>query len=982
MITPRQTRILRVPDLRTFHRRIAELTRHGDLDRARATIVLVPSRSAAAELRTTLERLRLGDAGSSPLACVFPDLLTRDEWYAAMHGTLADPPARLSDVEREILMAAACRDAVTAGVEPPFRVRPPLVAAILDLYDELHRRGQTIDRFEALLVEELEGPSEYDRGAARMLQQTRFLAAAFRGYDVRGVSSRALDEHALRRRLLDGPAARPVRQVVVTMGDRGSDPVGLWPADFDLLTRLPLLEQIDVVATARELDAGWLERLRHLLPGAHEIDEGRSSGEGSPVLSAPSVDHLAFVARDREEELVRIARLVKADRRRSPTRVTPLHRQAVVFRRPLPYLYLARQIFGAAGIPFQTLDSFPLASEPYAATVDLALSAVASGFTRADLVALLGSPHLSFVVQGTRIGLDETAALNEVLAAEGYLGDPAALARLAASHPMDGSHSAARALRAAADAAATLQPLAGPDRASRLVEGLLTFLTAHGRLPDSNDPGGERHLRARAAVLGVLRALQAAFARHADPESSLEDLAGTIRRWIENRTFALRAGSTGLHLVDAAAARYGDFDRVHVVGLIDDEWPAPAGRNVFYAPSLLARLGWSGDVQRLPAARASFGDLLTLARNSVWLSTFSLEDDALVQSSPFLAELADMGLSVEVDADDCSGRVFRDEALSEQPVMPDVLKGPARDWVGVRLGRSPASDSRFHGVAGPHQPPTHSIVGTETYLSCPFKFFATKVLRLEEEIEDETVMTARTRGQFVHEIFETFFAEWHARGRRRVTLELLEEARTLFAAIVERAVARLPESEGMLERTRLLGSPASVGVGETVFRMEAGQSVEIVERLLEYRLEGEFEFERSGERRRVGITANADRIDLLTDDTLRVIDYKTGRPPKPARALQLPLYSLCAVEHLKGRHGRQWTIGEAAYIAFAGPRPFVPLVSRRSDLPTVLADAQTRFLDAIDGMARGEFPPRPLEPFLCTFCAYSNVCRKDYVGDE
>ena len=37
----------------------------------------------------------------------------------------------------------------------------------------------------------------------------------------------------------EAPARRPFTTIVVTMGDRLSDPDGLWPADFDLLARLP-----------------------------------------------------------------------------------------------------------------------------------------------------------------------------------------------------------------------------------------------------------------------------------------------------------------------------------------------------------------------------------------------------------------------------------------------------------------------------------------------------------------------------------------------------------------------------------------------------------------------------------------------------------------------------------------------------------------------------------------------------------------------
>ena len=77
--------------------------------------------------------------------------------------------------------------------------------------------------------------------------------------------------------------------------------------------------------------------------------------------------------------------------------------------------------------------------------------------------------------------------------------------------------------------------------------------------------------------------------------------------------------------------------------------------------------------------------------------------------------------------------------------------------------------------------------------------------------------------------------------------------------------------------------------------------------------------------RTVRLRAKADRIDLLADGTLRVVDYKLGKAPKPARALQLPVYGVCAQQSLEGRHGRSWTLGRAGYVAFREKNAFVAL---------------------------------------------------------
>jgi hypothetical protein len=78
-------------------------------------------------------------------------------------------------------------------------------------------------------------------------------------------------------------------------------------------------------------------------------------------------------------------------------------------------------------------------------------------------------------------------------------------------------------------------------------------------------------------------------------------------------------------------------------------------------------------------------------------------------------------------------------------------------------------------------------------------------------------------------------------------------------------------------------------------------------------------------------------------------------------------------------------VDEASYVAFTGRKSLVPVINRKAakeDRASVLADARTRLLGIVGGIGRGEFPPRPFEPRICSYCAYPSVCRKDYVGDE
>ena len=184
-----------------------------------------------------------------------------------------------------------------------------------------------------------------------------------------------------------------------------------------------------------------------------------------------------------------------------------------------------------------------------------------------------------------------------------------------------------------------------------------------------------------------------------------------------------------------------------------------------------------------------------------------------------------------------------------------------------------------------------------------------------------------------------------------------------------------------MQRTRLLGSAVDEGLAEAVFQVEAEWETPIVERLLEHPLDGEFEMRTETETRRVALRGKADRIDLLQDGTFRIIDYKLSRAPDRKLALQLPIYTVCAVQHLRDATGKAWEPGQAGYIAFGQDRQFVPMLARGKSRDATLLDAQARLLDAVDRIERGEFPPTPADTMMCTRCAHAAVCRKDYVGD-
>jgi RecB family exonuclease len=982
MTDARAARVVRVPGLRAAHQAIAALA--GASGSSSGAIVLVPTAHAGRELLRTLRLQGLHGAPGERPRGADPALLplTRLELLVEVHRRLGPTAPLVERAAREAMAWHASDQAIAHGIEPPFTVRPGLIAAMLDLYDGVRRCGRSIDEFERRLTAALEPGAETDRGAARLLSQTRYLAAVFRAYEHQLAASGLVDEHGIRSLAVGQPLEPAIDHLVLAIADQAAEPDGLWPADFDLLTRLPGLKRIDVVATEQVLDAGFRVRLFDWLPGIEE-DPIAGPTPPAPTLIVPA-DRVGqpgqahHLHRDREEELIAIARRLRHEQPASgdgiestPARdadsPSPLDDVLVVYDAPLPYVYLARRVFEDAGLRFTTTDALPLAAEPYAAALDLVLDAALSGPARDPLLALLSSPMLTWRAGGRRLSPRDLEVLREWWRERrrGGSATPAVLAdEIGAAQRTASGADRARLLRALRAAAAVADDLVQLDCARPLADHyreLASLLRAHDAAGDGR-AADERHARARAATLTALDDLGDASARHRDKVVPFRDVVVLVRRALEARTFSPVTGEGGLRLCDARAARYAGASRVWLVGVNEGAWPAPVRRSIFYPSGLLRDLGFPPGQERQSFARAAFRDLVGLAGWQVTISAIQLEDDAIVRPSVLLEDLGELGLPT---------------ATASHELHPGgVPAGDGGGWPALRRARGPSDEPRFHGQAGPVPVRALSVTQIDRYLECPFKFFASVLLDLDEEApRHEIGLSPRRRGSIVHQAFERFFRRWAAVGQAHITPALLPDARALWVEVVEEALAPLAEADRTLERMRLVGSAGTLGLGERVFRLEAVRPEPIVERLLEFDLRGTYELGAEGGT--VALKGVADRIDLLETGRLRVIDYKTGRAPGAGRSIQLAVYALCAEQKLDGHRGRRWQVGEAAYLALGDRRGWVQVM--KAGESDALADGRARLLAALGGIARGSFPPAPADRRSCRVCAFTSVCRKDYV---
>ena len=271
---------------------------------------------------------------------------------------------------------------------------------------------------------------------------------------------------------------------------------------------------------------------------------------------------------------------------------------------------------------------------------------------------------------------------------------------------------------------------------------------------------------------------------------------------------------------------------------------------------------------------------------------------------------------------------------------------------------------------------------------CPFKAFANARLGAQSWQPAEAGLTAAQRGQLLHAVLHAVWAG-PPRGLRTLDdLQSLENPAAFVANLVGQVLAeqigsalrdRLPRRYLELEAQRLSRLVTewlryeSIRIPFTVVKTEARQTIALAGLTFDVRL---------------------DRIDRLNDNSLLVIDYKTGlvspklwEPPRPDD-VQLPLYAGFALdpdEELGGLAFARVRSGKAqgftGHVGDASAR-LLPNLTARSALVKnkFTAEQLLDWRDTIEQLAadflagRAEVDPRDY-PNTCEYCGLESLCR-------
>jgi ATP-dependent helicase/DNAse subunit B len=392
-----------------------------------------------------------------------------------------------------------------------------------------------------------------------------------------------------------------------------------------------------------------------------------------------------------------------------------------------------------------------------------------------------------------------------------------------------------------------------------------------------------------------------------------------------------------VHVLPAFEAREWALPVVFVCGLVEKQFPSLRRPDPFFPDSARRRLGAAGIGVRS-------GEEFEREERALF--------DAAISRATVLATLS------YPEFDERGERNLRSLYLEDLPLAEETAR-PARPLpprvVTAPSGQAIAAPRLLAALA--ERTAMLSPTALETYLNCPFQYFARQTLRLERRPESpERRLDFLTQGNIVHHTLK----RWYAEGGKIAAL--FEEE---FAAVLEENnVPLLYHTERLRNQIR---DDLARFADDSRWRREDFAS----------RVEEKFEF-RFDET--LVLRGKIDRLDTAGDGRAYVVDYKYSNPATTRgkltdeNLLQAPLYAMAAREQFGVRVTGVFYLGLKKEVKYVGwsEDGFLDSLPMPDDW---LAAARRKTLRIVEEIRSGRVEPNPADPAKCRQCDYRDACR-------
>ncbi|MCU1433092.1 MAG: RecB family exonuclease-like protein [Actinotalea sp.] len=303
--------------------------------------------------------------------------------------------------------------------------------------------------------------------------------------------------------------------------------------------------------------------------------------------------------------------------------------------------------------------------------------------------------------------------------------------------------------------------------------------------------------------------------------------------------------------------------------------------------------------------------------------------------------------------------VVRDDAgRTPHQATPPVIADVPRDALAVPAQAILVGEAEEELVAAlataeeavPVRRPGLSPSRANDYLQCPLLFRFRVVDRLPEPPS-----AAAVRGSLVHAVLERLFDA--PAGRRD-----LAAAQALVPPSWEAMVAERPDCADVLaDGTELADWYGQAGaLLETYFTLEDPNRLQPADRELAVQVDLEDGLQLRG---------IVDRVDVAPDGAIRVVDYKTGKSPRPGyesgALFQMRFYAL-VLSRLRGR------VPAMLQLVYLGDGTLLRHVPQEGEIELTERRVRAIWAGIRSAAEQGTWTPRPSA--LCGWCAHQALC--------
>lgn len=782
-------------------------------------------------------------------------------------------------------------------------------------------------------------------------------------------------------------------------------------------------------------------------------------------------------ADDRQSEVELIAKIVKRLALEKPDR--DLSRICVAMYSPDIYTALFREAFERHGIPANITDRYYLEQSPFVVSLLSFLSIHHHNYRTRDLMRALGSPYICVTSPGgesvdagnihsVSVRLKISAGrsvwtrrvdqrLREIASERLMSADDAGEERL--------SREDASLRKAQADLAVVESYLAPFQRPmtplafkTNLVDLLqqLHLVERILQVPREafSDEQIERDTRAYQKFLNFIDEFLEVLSYQPDGDrpAPLGYYLDQLRAVIPQARYNVRQRyGQGTLVTSFDETRGLSFDVMIIAGMVDGEFPPRFAPEVFLPESRRARR----ERYHLHEHRYLFYQAITNFTEHLYITYPKREGDIELVPSSFLESL----LKVSTPEDHRSALpaslldpVFSEDELvrrigynigidisnNEQPSvkMDEKIRDAFRLLIAeieraIRIEQSRTEGSPVLSHAGMilddsspearaalerFRSHVYSVTQLESYGSCPFQFFAERVLRLKpaEEVEEE--FSPLERGTLLHDVLFEFYTSRRDRDLPPISgldEEMFQTALVELTAIARKKLAtyEIDDIFWDIDKEVILGAPNRTGILKELLDHERAQELSVRPAYFEVAFGENPRPDRNSDAMlrhsdpivagKVKLRGKIDRIDS-GDSSFRIIDYKTGKHIAGKNeidlgmSLQLPVY-LYAVERIFAANLSRQRSGAAGIYyklyhpvkekvglgsaehrdeAFIVEKKTKEVVASDRELAEVIERAIRYVNDYVDGIAAGIFPVEPKLPQkVCEHCDFNSVCR-------